>query len=166
MDNLAVTMLWNYKDQEVVAEYVEYAEKLLSRDVNFPFSRTINLPVFTYRSHGDDIIPGIELDCDSIVLYIFIGINSVASNKWREYFKLHVQEWENKNYHIVPIALDSYAYNICGNFKDRNFIRLYEFENYKITYMNSNNNSVIYAASNNVMFYSQNKEHKSTLYKT
>ena len=38
-----------------------------------------------------------------------------------------------------------------------------EFENYKITYMNSNNNSVIYAASNNVMFYSQNKEHKSTL---
>ena len=29
--------------------------------------------------------------------------------------------------------------------------------------MNSNNNSVIYAASNNVMFYSQNKEHKSTL---
>ena len=38
-----------------------------------------------------------------------------------------------------------------------------EFENYKITYMNSNNNSVIYAASDNVMFYSQNKEHESTL---
>ena len=131
MDTLAVAMLWNYKDQEAVAEYVEYAEKLLSRDVNFPFSRTINLPVFTYRSHGDDIIPGIELDCDSVVLYIFISKNSVASNKWREYFKLHVQEWENKNYHIVPIALDSYAYNICENLRDRNFIRLYEFENYK-----------------------------------
>lgn len=131
MDTLAVAMIWNYKDQEAVAEYVEYAEKLLSRDVNFPFSRTINLPVFTYRSNDDDIIPGIELDCDSVVLYIFIGKNSVASNKWREYFKLHVQEWENKNYHIVPIALDSYAYNICANLRDRNFIRLYEFENYQ-----------------------------------
>lgn len=134
MDNLAVAMLWNYKDQEVVAEYVEYAEKLLSRDVNFPFSRTINLPVFTYRSNeGTAIqkIPEIELDCNSVVLYIFIGKNSVASNKWRDYISANVTVWEQKNYHIVPIALDSYAYNICGNFKDRNFIRLYEFENYK-----------------------------------
>ena len=38
-----------------------------------------------------------------------------------------------------------------------------EFEKYNITYMSSNNNSVIYAASNNIMFYSQNKEHESTL---
>lgn len=134
MDNLAVAMLWNYKDQEAVAEYVEYAEKLLSRDVNFPFSRTINLPVFTYHSNeGTAIqkIPEIELDCNSVVLYIFIGKNSVASNKWRDYISANVSIWEQKNYHIVPIALDSYAYNICGNFKDRNFIRLYEFENYK-----------------------------------
>lgn len=38
-----------------------------------------------------------------------------------------------------------------------------EFKNYDITYMSTNNYSVTYAASDNILFYSQNKKQTSTL---
>lgn len=48
MEPLSVVLVWNETDQTSVEKYIQYTTKMLSRDINRPFSRTINLPIFYY----------------------------------------------------------------------------------------------------------------------
>ena len=46
MEPLSVVLVWNENDRTSVEKYIQYTTKMLSRDINKPFSRTINLPIF------------------------------------------------------------------------------------------------------------------------
>ena len=41
MEPLSVVLVWNETDQASVEKYIQYTTKMLSRDINRPFSRTI-----------------------------------------------------------------------------------------------------------------------------
>lgn len=125
MEPLSVALVWNEEDADCVKNYVDYITQMLSFDVKKPFSRTINLPIFYYSNFNEDEVPPkIALNSEKVIIYVFIGTNSVASEQWRDYVE---GLYNVKNAKIVPIALDKNAYNISAMVRDYNFIREYEF---------------------------------------
>lgn len=61
-------------------------------------------------------------------MHIFMGLNSVCSDKWKDYIE---SLYDVENAVIVPIALDKYAYNVSDKVQNYNFIREYELIDYK-----------------------------------
>ena len=124
MEPLSVVLVWNETDQTSVEKYIQYTTKMLSRDINRPFSRTINLPIFYYsNSEGNEVPMLPKLKSEKILIYVFIGINSVSSDKWGDYVE---SLYDIENAKIVPIALDKYAYKVSDKVQNYNFIREYE----------------------------------------
>lgn len=129
MEPLSVAVVWNKEDQESVGEYIQYITKMLTRDIDRPFSRTINLPIFYYSNSRENEVPVLpELKSEKVLIYIFIGINSVSNNKWTNYVE---SLYDIENAKIVPIALDKFAYNIGTKVQQYNFIREYELDDCK-----------------------------------
>lgn len=124
MEPLSVVLVWNETDQASVEKYIQYTTKMLSRDINRPFSRTINLPIFYYsNSEGNEVPMLPKLKSEKILIYVFIGINSASSDKWGDYVE---SLYDIENAKIVPIALDKYAYKVSDKVQNYNFIREYE----------------------------------------
>ncbi len=129
MEPLSVALVWNREDQEYVQKYVDYVTEMLSYDIERPFSRTINLPVFYYTNmENNEVPPYIKLNSEKIIVYVFIGINCVASDMWSQYIE---SLYEIENIKVVPIALDEYAFNISKKVNVYNFIREFEIVEYK-----------------------------------
>lgn len=129
MEPLSIALIWNEEDNEKVEKYINYTTKMLTCDRNKPFSRTINLPIFYYSNFSENKVPLLpELKSEKILMYIFMGLNSVCSDKWKDYIE---SLYDVENAVIVPIALDKYAYNVSDKVQNYNFIREYELIDYK-----------------------------------
>lgn len=125
MEPLSIALVWNGEDKDYVKNYIDYITQMLLFDVKKPFSRTINLPIFYYSNfNGDKVPPKIALNSEKVIIYVFIGTNSAASEQWCDYVE---ELYILKNAKIVPIALDKNAYNISTMLQNYNFIREYEF---------------------------------------
>lgn len=126
---LSIALIWNKDDQSSIEEYIEHITEMLSRDRDRPFSRTINLPIFYYSNLEENEIPSLpNLKSEKILIYVFVGINSVVSVEWRDYIG---SLYNIKNAKVVPIALDKYAYKISDKVQAYNFIREYELDSCK-----------------------------------
>lgn len=129
MEPLSIALIWNKDDQSSIEEYIEHITEMLSRDRDRPFSRTINLPIFYYSNLEENEIPSLpNLKSEKILIYVFVGINSVVSVEWRDYIG---SLYNIKNAKVVPIALDKYAYKISDKVQAYNFIREYELNSCK-----------------------------------
>ena len=129
MEPLSVALVWNEKDHTKVEKYIDYITKMLSSEINKPFSRTINLPIFYYSNFDNKEVPPFpKLKSEKIVIYVFIGMDSVSSQKWGGYVE---SLYDIENARIVPIALDEYAFNVSDKVKKYNFIREYDFSECK-----------------------------------
>lgn len=129
MEPLSIALIWNEEDNEKVEKYINYTTKMLTCDRNKPFSRTINLPIFYYSNFSENKVPLLpELKSEKILMYIFMGLNSVCSDKWKDYIE---SLYDVENAVVVPIALDKYAYNVSDKVQNYNFIREYELIDYK-----------------------------------
>lgn len=129
MEPLSIALIWNKDDQSSIEEYIEHITEMLSRDRDRPFSRTINLPIFYYSNLEENEIPSLpNLKSEKILIYVFVGINSVVSVEWRDYIG---SLYNIKNAKVVPIALDKYAYKISDKVQAYNFIREYELDSCK-----------------------------------
>ena len=131
---LSIYFSWSKVDDDEVKPIVEYTTNLLSRDVEKPFSRCVNLPVFYNNSTDNEGIPNpIENKSKNSIVFIFISKNIVANDKYCNYLDSLVKK---ENIAVIPIALDNYALNIGGMLKNINFIRSYDFnEEYKKEYL-------------------------------
>lgn len=128
MKNIAIAFVWNREDESVVQKYIDYSTSLLARNVENPFSRNIDLPIFYYSNNkGTCIPPNISSSGEKVIVYIFVGKNSVISEEWKDYIEMLVG---NTTFHIIPIALDKSAFRIRA-IESLNFIREYEYIEYK-----------------------------------
>ncbi|WP_339098562.1 TIR domain-containing protein [Pectobacterium brasiliense] len=123
--SISIYFIYHNKDRnEDIDKAIDYSFNLLKRDVQRPFSRALNLPVF-FRTSMDEQPPSdIPETADKTLIFTFIGNYLLTNDNWISYLsKLKIK----KNYHIIPIALNQHAYNITCNLNDINFIRSYEF---------------------------------------
>ena len=128
MEPLAICFVWNKEDDRVVKKYIDYTTELLTRDLENPFSRNLDLPIFYFSNSQKENTPvSINILANKVIVYIFVGENMVAAEEWEDYIKKMV---ENPMLHIVPVALDKTAFNIEA-IKSLNYIREYEYEKNK-----------------------------------
>lgn len=124
MEPLAIAFVWNKEDEESVKKYIEYSTAMLTRDFDNPFSRNLDLPIFYYSTIKETGVPPfINIKAEKVVVYVFVGKNSVVSEQWKNYFEKIVK---NKHLTIIPIALDRTVFNI-KTINSYNCIREYEY---------------------------------------
>ncbi|MCL2135387.1 MAG: TIR domain-containing protein [Candidatus Bathyarchaeota archaeon] len=128
---LTVIFMWHHKDASENPED-ESAKSLsiqlsewLSKDVTKPFSRSANLPVFLYTNERTQTMPEIQDLGGKTMFFPFIGKEFMSDDKWLSSIEnMNLAE----NICMVPIALDKTALTLKGSYKNRNFIRAYDFE--------------------------------------
>jgi len=123
---LTVAFLWHPSDANNVKPVIDYCYLMLSRNVEVPFSRSMNLPIFYYTSLANGIPPPqIRIESLHNIVFAFISPNLIADDIWVEYIE-NIQNQEDII--IIPIALDKSVYTLKGRLGTYNFIRAYEFE--------------------------------------
>ena len=121
---LSVVFVWHPANASVVRPIAEYCYSLLSRDVNKPFSRSMNLPVFFRTTTRKGVPSNIEKQSDKIVIFVFVSEAVVADKDWGSYIG---RLPKGKGVFIIPIAMDRMAFSLSKTFDNKNFIRAYEF---------------------------------------
>lgn len=106
---ISVQFIWHPDDSKIVEPIIAYCKKNLSRDIDHPFLRTLDFPVFCYTSYNSENVPSkINTMAAKTIVFVFIGDSIVASDEWDNYFhnQLH------NNVKIIPIALSNNAFKL------------------------------------------------------
>lgn len=125
---LALHFIWHPADKESIGSILDCVRFSFARDVEHPFSRGLNAPLFFYSSenfnHPPSHLP--EQQAAKDVVFIFTSINTLGHEAWRSYIdKLPLSD----TLRVVPIAIDreSLGHGNSGGIKNLNFLRLYEW---------------------------------------
>lgn len=124
---LSIYFVWYPSDSERVSPVFDYCFSLLSRDINKPFSRSMNLPIY-YRTSTHKGVPiDIEGKSQRNLVFVFISRDLVIDDSWSEYINRMSQV---DKLTTIPIALDKSSFKHIA-FNNQNFIRAFEFhQNY------------------------------------
>ena len=131
---LAVHFVWHPNDNinTTIMDFRRY----LTRDIDRPFSRELNIPTFLYssqkRSHSPSNFPKKLAKKD--VIFLFLSANTLMIPSWKEYINSLP---ERKNYHLVPVAVEheGIGHTSEGRLKSLNCIRMFEWnEDFKKEY--------------------------------
>jgi hypothetical protein len=124
---LSIYFVWHPSDSERVSPVFDYCFSLLSRDINKPFSRSMNLPIYYRTSIHKGVPKDIEGESQRNLVFVFISRDLVIDDSWSEYINRmsHVDKLTT-----IPIALDKSSFKHIA-FNNQNFIRAFEFhQNY------------------------------------
>lgn len=122
---LSVYFVWHPMDDEKLKPYIEHIYQLLSKNVDKPFSRSMNLPVFFRTSCTSDIPEYISTKSEKTIAFLFVSKEVGIDDKWVEYLKLITSNVDIK---CVPIAIDKNALSLGSDLGNINFIRAYDFQ--------------------------------------
>ena len=147
---LSVVFVWHPNDTEMVNPIIKHCYSLLSRDMNNPFSRSMNLPI--YFRNFIDLNNGIprEINTASKKTIVFIFLSKEFSDElWMAYItKLSNQN----NIQLIPIAIEKSAINFSSLFKKINFIRAFDYNQEYI------NDYLFIAITHEIYRYTLNKD--------
>lgn len=125
---LAVHFIWHPDDNidSIIMSFRQY----LTRDIDRPFSRELNIPTFLYSSNKPMQAPSnspIKL-AENDVIFLFISSNTLMIPVWKEYINSLP---EQDNYHIIPVAVEreGMGHTSSGRLKNLNCIRLFDWSN-------------------------------------
>jgi hypothetical protein len=122
---LSIIFVWHPADECFGRPTYEYCFSLLSRDINKPFSRSMNLPIFYLTSNKKSTPKELSIVSTKTIYFVFISKEMVVDDLWVEYIKKLPR---NDNVFIIPIAIDPMAFSLNELFEYKNFIRAYEFD--------------------------------------
>lgn len=125
---LAVHFIWHPSDCILVDPILEAVSTHLTRNIDRPFSRNLNIPLFLYSSDSPNIVPSDfpQAIAQRNVLFVFTSVNTRGNDSWNEYISsLPLSE----SMRAVPVALSHVGldHGNDGNLKSLNFIRAYQW---------------------------------------
>lgn len=128
---LAVHFVWHPDDY--LNHYSNIAEfrRYLTRDIDRPFSRELNIPTFMYSSRSYKTLPKqLERLATKDLVILFLSENTLIDDTWVNY----INNIRNE-FHLIPVALDKEALRHSNDtrLKDINFVRSFDWplENYQ-----------------------------------
>lgn len=124
---LAAHFIWHPADFILFEKICGQFHRYLTRDIERPFSRELNIPTFFYSSSGEVPKDIPSTFAQKNIIFVCVSMNTLANSGWREY--LNRLPSDEKNYPIV-IALDELGLKhsgIGGALENLNFIRAYKF---------------------------------------
>lgn len=126
---LAIHFIWNPADEDSVSKILDSVRSNFARDIDRPFSRGLNIPLFFYSSENPNNSP-IDLPKQHAakdVVFIFTSVNTIGRPSWELYIN---QIPNSETFRAVPIAIDKngLGHGRCGRLKDLNFLRFYDWK--------------------------------------
>ncbi|HII3799241.1 TPA: TIR domain-containing protein [Pasteurella multocida] len=125
---LAVHFIWHPDDNinSIIMSFRQY----LTRDIDRPFSRELNIPTFLYSSRKPKQAPAYSPKklAEKDVIFLFLSVNTLMIPSWKEYINSLP---EQDDYHIIPVALEHEGTNhtSSGRLKNLNCLRLFDWPN-------------------------------------
>lgn len=124
---LAIHFIWHSDDNEQYFPFIKKFREYLTRDLDRPFSRELNIPTFLYSSKNTKTIPNqVKKLAEKDLVFLFLSKNTLINPDWSTYINTISDE-----YLIIPIALDSDALNHSNNtssrINQRNFVRAFSW---------------------------------------
>ncbi len=124
---LSVYFVYHPSVSDETKKCVKFCYEKLQRDIEKPFSRFINIPVFYNTSNSEDEIPkNIEVKSEKAIIFLLIDNNVVINDDWLTYYIEIYNKMNDNGYCVIPIAIDEAALHI-NTFSQLNCIRAYEF---------------------------------------
>lgn len=105
---LAAHFIW-HPDDNITSIVMDF-RKYLTRDIDRPFSRELNIPTFLYSSQTPSQAPSNHPRklAEKDVIFLFLSSNTLMVDSWKKYINSLP---EQDNYHIVPIAVEKQGLN-------------------------------------------------------
>jgi len=154
---ISVSFAWDYSDNENVKPIIEQLKKYLSRDIDKPFSRGLEVPLFFFVSLENEAplnFPKTEAEKNLVI--IFTSLNTVSNDDWNSYL---IELNKNKDFLLIPIALDKHGLKHSEKLDGVNFLRRYDWPN-----ENLNLHTVLYVLHEIFRFgFNYQTEHKHGL---
>ncbi|WP_436912797.1 TIR domain-containing protein [Acinetobacter schindleri] len=124
---LAAYFIWHESDQKAFDDICGDFRSYLTRDIDRPFSRELNVPTFFYSS-SESAPNQPNYLAQRNVIFICLSQNTLCSKIWRNFLNLLPV---SENTFIVPIALDVHGMKHTieqGSLNSLNCIRAFSFE--------------------------------------
>lgn len=129
---LSLFFVWHPADNKIVKPLFDFCFRMLQRDVEKPFSRSMNLPIFYRTSSTNEIPSTIIQSSKNVLIFAFLSLEVAADSKWTDYLGTLCKINDAR---LIPIALDKNAFVLNEIFGGLNFIRMFEYlEEYKEAY--------------------------------
>lgn len=123
---LAIHFLWHPDDHAAHCQDIMKFRQYLTRDIDRPFSRELNIPTFLYSSRSAKKLPNkLTKIAQKDLLFLFLSQNTLIDDNWNGYIK----DISPDDFNIIPIALDKESLTHANSkiLKNKNFIRAYEW---------------------------------------
>lgn len=125
---LAIHFIWNPADEEFVGKILDAVRSSFARDVDRPFSRGLNIPLFFYSSENPSQLPlhSPEQQAAKDIVFVFASVNTLGRESWKSYIN---QLSLSNTLRAVPIAIDrdGLGHGSDGILRNLNFLRSYEW---------------------------------------
>lgn len=127
---LAIHFIWNTEDAKIVDKILNTIKVNFARDINCPYSRGLNIPLFFYNNNDSKNSPNdIPLQkAQKDIVYLFLSKTTFIDEQYSDYIKNLSTE---DNFKYLPIALDKEAI-LYGSIQSvlfgLNFVRIYEID--------------------------------------
>jgi hypothetical protein len=116
---LAVHFIWHPDDNENIYSTMMEFRRYLTRDIDRPFSRELNIPTFLYSSRKPKTPPSTPQKlAEKDVIFLFISSNTLMNPDWESYIN---SLSEQDNYHIVPVAIEKEGLNQTSSSRLKNY---------------------------------------------
>lgn len=122
---LAIHFVWHPDDHERHYPNISKFRQYLTRDIDRPFSRELNIPTFMYSSRNSQVLPSqLKKLAQNDLVFLFLSENTLIDNEWDEYIS-NIEEV----FHLIPVALDKNAlsHSSDSRLNSINFIRSYDW---------------------------------------
>ena len=120
---LAVHFVWHPNDHDQHYPNISKFRQYLTRDIDRPFSRELNIPTFLYSSRNHQIAPQkLQTLAQKNLVFLFLSRHTLINKEWNNYIGSI-----STDFLIIPVALDTHAlkHTNKGRLKNLNLIRSY-----------------------------------------
>lgn len=124
---LVLHFIWHPDDTDKVTLFVRGIKKMLARDVDRPFSRELNIPVFFWnkidKSAFADDSPYIG---EKTIVFPFVSSNTKGCEDWKSFYER--LPCKRRVFCVIPISIEKGVYHSKGVMRDMNAIRAFEWD--------------------------------------
>ncbi|MCX7553718.1 hypothetical protein OS175_07495 [Marinicella sp. S1101] len=125
---LAIHFIWNPADEGSMNTILDSVRSSFARDIDRPFSRGLNIPLFFYSSENPNQCPvhSPKQHAAKDIVFVFTSVNTVGRDSWKTYID---QLTLSNTFLAVPIAIDGngLGHGSDGSLKNLNFLRSYDW---------------------------------------
>ena len=120
---LAVHFVWHPNDHDQHYPNISKFRQYLTRDIDRPFSRELNIPTFLYSSRNYQVAPKkLQQLAQKDLVFLFLSRHTLINQEWVDYINSI-----STDFIIIPVALDTDAlkHTQNGKLENVNLIRSY-----------------------------------------